>query len=803
MIRGVRLAALVVLAVLALAGLATPPVRGQESLVGKPLQSFEWVGLRALSEDTLQYYLGLQLGSPWDPEQLNRNLHGLWERGLIDDIKVDATPDGEGVHLKVTVVERPLLRSLTYDGFKRVSDTDINDRLLKERLRVREGDALDLGELERLRDMLQTMYQEKGYRFAEIKYSLEDVAPGEKRVLFTVDEGDRVRIGEIEFEGNRVYRDLTLRFQMKKTKETGPITRILKKDIYNPATLREDLDAVRDLYRRAGYKNVEVSEPQLEVVARRPNAATPEGKKRRLTLTIPISEGERWKFGEVTIEGNERYSDEVLLQAFRRRGGGWLRSKLIDEGVEKVGDIYRNTGFIYSQVSTELRERPDGVADVVVHVTEGDQYKVGQLEFEGNTRTRDKVLRREFRVQETTFLNMGALKSSLYKINQLGYFKLNEDDPIKFDRFDTEKKTVDLVVQGQESDRTELQVGGGWSELDGFFGQFTVRTQNFLGRGESLGVSYQSGKIRDYFDLSYFVPYFLDRPQSIGIQAFRSNQDYSVLLGSQFVQDSKGGVLSYGRNFGYFNSFAVSYTNSSLSDRRTLTLPDGSPFVQDLSRRYSAIRPHYSYDSVDNRFEPTRGMRFTLGLDYAGGFLGGDTYFYRPQLSLALFKPVQISALRTVFALNLEGGYVDAFDGHELIYSDRYFMGGENTVRGFRYRGIVVTNDGGTFVPDQFGFAQGGERFMQANIEYHFLLGGPFRLLLFGDAGGVFGADCGRPEGDPLCAESSRFRYTAGVEMRILVPVFGAPLRFIYAKNLKPLPADEFEDFQFSIGTSF
>jgi outer membrane protein insertion porin family len=801
MIRGLRLAALIALAPLALG--TGRPALAQDSLVGKPIASFEWQGLRALSEETMQYYLGLQLGSPWDPEALNRNLHGLWSRGLIDDIKVDASPDGEGVHLKVTVVERPLLRSITYKGLKRVSSQDITDRLLKERLRVREGDALDFGELERLREMLQTMYQEKGYRFADVKYTLEDSAPGEKRVLFTVDEGDRVRIGKIAFSGNEVYGDYRLRMTMKKTKETGLITRLMKRDIYNPATLREDLDKVRDLYRRAGYKNVEVSDPKLEVVAKHPNAATPEAKKRRLYLDIPIAEGQRFKFGEITIEGNERYSDEILLRVFRRRNGGWLHSKIIDDGVEKIGDIYRNSGFIYSQVSTELRERDAGTADVVVHVTEGDQYKVGSLEFEGNTRTRDKVLRREFRVQEGTFLNMGALKSSLYKINQLGYFKLNEDDPIKFEDFDTEHKTVDLRVQGQESDRTELQVGGGWSELDGFFGQFSVRTQNFLGRGESLGVSYQSGKIRDYFDLSYFIPWFLDRPQSIGVQAFRSNQDYSVLLGSQFVQDSKGVVLSYGRNFGYFNSFSLGYTNSSLRDQRTLTLTDGSPFVQDLSRRYSALRPYYSYDSIDNRFEPTRGTRFTLGVDYAGGFLGGDTYFYRPQVSLSWFKPISLSAARTVFAINLEAGYIDAFNGHELIYSDRFFLGGENTIRGFRYRSIVVTNDAGTFVPDQFGFAQGGDHFMQANLEYHFLLGGPFRVLLFTDAGGTYGAVCGKPAGDPLCQESGRIRYSAGIEMRILVPVFGAPLRFIYAKNLDPLPADEFENFQFSIGTSF
>ena len=817
MTRGFRLAVLATLVALTIAGLAGPPAAAQESLVGKPLASFEWQGLRALSEETMQYYMGLQLGSPWDPVQLNRNIHGLWQRGLIDDIKVDATAEGEGVHLKIAVQERPVLRSLSYEGFKRVSSQDINDRLLKERLRVREGDTVDLGEVERLKELLQTMYQEKGYRFAEVKYTMEEVTPGEQRVVFTVDEGDRVRIGDIQFSGNDVFKDYRLKWTMKKTKESGLVSRLMKHDIYNPATLHEDLDKVRDLYRRDGYKNVEVGEPNLEVVAKHPEAATPDGKKRRLTLDIPVDEGQRFKFGEVTIEGNERYSDEILLSVFRRREGGWLKSKLIDDAVKRIDDIYKNSGFIYSQVATELRERDGDIADVVVHVTEGDQYKVGQLEFEGNTRTRDKVLRREFRVQEGTFMNMGALKSSLYKINQLGYFKLNEDDPIKFENFDTEKKTVDLFVQGQEADRTELQVGGGWSELDGFFGQFSVRTQNFLGRGESLGVSYQTGKIRDYFDLSYYIPWFLDRPQTIGIRGFRSNQDYSVLVGSQYVTQGEGGSLSYGRNFGYFNSFSVAYSFESLDDRRTLENPaGGDPIVQAVTRHVSSIRPYYAYDSIDDRFEPTRGRRLTLGLDYAGGFLGGDTNYYRPQLTATWFKPISLGLLRTVFAINVEGGLIQPFNGHLLLYSDRFYLGGENTIRGFRYKTLVVRDDSGHYIPDAFGFPQGGEQFFQANVEYHFLVGGPFRVVAFFDAGNVFGAQCNILNQEH-CSEGdfdiSDLRYSAGAEMRILVPVFGAPLRFIYAKNLQPLSCtspsaidpctDSFESFQFSIGTSF
>jgi len=818
------------LACLPLLALLAGPGRAaaQVSFNGQTVTAVEFEGLRALPEETVLFYLGLKVGEPFDEASLNRSIHQLWSRNLIDDIRVEAQPAAGGVRLRIRVQERPALRSVTYEGLKRISTSDINERILKDHVGVREGDAVDRGELNRLKGLLEEMYREKRFRFAEVKFAVEQVSPGEARVVCTVNEGDKLRIADIQFEGNTVFGDRRLRWAMKKTKESGPLNRILKKDVYNPATLEEDLAKVRDIYRRSGYKNAAVGqppagEPEIEVRALRPEASTARDQKRRLFVTIPIAEGERWKFGEVMIEGNERFGDEVLLRAFRKRGGGWLRSKQIDEGVKQIDEIYKNSGFIYAQVVPELREREGNVADVIVHVNEGDQYRVGRLEFEGNTRTRDKVLRREFRVHEGMFLNIGALKSSVYKVNQLQYFKLDEEDPIQFQNFDTEKKTVDLLVVGEESDRTELQIGGGWSEFDGFFGQFQVRTRNFLGRGETVGVNYQSGRIRDYFDLSYFSPWFLDRPQTIGIQAFSTNEDYTLLAGSDFVQSSQGGVLTYGRSFGLFNSMSLSYTNSSYEDQRTFdfigTPPEPGPndpcrftvgeatLTQTCDRSSSMVRPHYLYDSRDNRMEPTRGTRFTVGFDYAGGFLGGDTYFYRPEIAFSHFHPVSNYPVRTVVGLNAEVGIIEPFDGYELYFLDRYLIGGENSVRGFRHRRIWARNVDGETILDEFGSPQGGDQFAQLNLEYHFLVGGPFRVVLFGDAGAVYGADfC-----DPAlinCAEPEfpdGLRYSAGAEMRIFVPVFGAPLRFIYSKNLDPLPGDEsvFESFQFSIGTSF
>jgi outer membrane protein insertion porin family len=767
------------------------PAAGVTAAAGQTVEAVDFKGLATLSEETMLFYLGIRPGEPLNADELNANIKQLWSRGLVDDIQVESSPGAAGgVRLTVTVAERPVLRSIDFQGLKRVSRTDIQDKIASQHIRAREGDPMSLGELQRIKGLIEELYKDKGYRFAQANYTVEDVGPNEKRVVFSVDEGDRVRIADIDFEGNEVFSDLRLRLVMKKTKESGLLTRMLKKDVYNPGSLQEDLDKVRDLYRGAGYKNVVLGEPKVEVRAERPNAASAKDQKRRMFLTIPIEEGERWRFGEVTIEGNKTYADQALLRAFQHRQGSWLRSKVIDDGTKAITDLYHNTGYIFAQVEPELVEKGDRVADVVIHVNEGDQYKVGRIEFEGNERTMDKVLRREARLTEGRVVSIGAVRNTITKVNQLGYFKLDQEDPVKID-YDSENKKVNLIFKGEEAERTQLEFGGGWSELDGFFGQFAINTKNFLGRGEQVGLSFQSGRFRDLFDLSYFVPWFLDRPQTLGFRVFDTTLDFDLVssnVNQRLLRDSQGAVVSYGRQLGLFQQLALSYTRSKYRDQSPILLPDGTTTTLTTDLDSSALRPNYVYDSRDNPFESTRGLRFSLSTDYAGGFLGGDSEFLRPEVGLSLFKPVSAYPTRMVFAFNLEGGSIYPRGDSQLSPLDLYYLGGENSVRGHRFRSIFIRDP-------ETGFATGGYKFAQANVEYHFLLGGPFRLLFFADAGNVYGRG--------QSVDLSDLRYTAGAELRVLVPVFGAPLRFIYAFNLNKDPVDQFEPFQFSIGTSF
>ncbi len=764
-----------------------------QGLSGQPIQEIRYEGLEGLAPETLDFYLDIAVGKAYDKKALNDKIHDLWEKQLLDDIATEASPVAGGVLLLVTVKERALLHSVEYVGLKRVSRSDIADRIARENIRVRESDPLTLGELNRLQKVIESLYREKGYRLARAVYELETVSTTERRVTFTIDEGDKVRIAEIDFEGNTVFSDRLLKLSMRKTKESGLLSRVFKKDVYKPATLQEDLEKVRKRYKKAGYKNVVIGEPKAELTPMRPDAADPKGQRRRLLITIPLEEGNRWRLGEIRIEGAEKFKAEVLQAQFPKPSGGWLRSTIIDEGVETINNVYQNSGHIYARVSTEIVEVTEDVADLVVRIDEGERYTIGRIEFEGNRKTKDKVLRRSMGLQESMVMNSGALKNSLLRIRQLEYFNVDENDPVQID-VNNENKTVDLTIKGAEGDRTEMQFGAGFSELDGFFGTFSFRTRNFLGRGETLGVSFQSGGRQDVVDLSYFVPWFLDRPQSVGLQVFSRKLDYNLLLGQNIRQETKGGTLTYGRNLGLFRNLSLAYSLFDSIDQQQL-ISAGQPvdFTQD--RTVSSLRLSYTFDRRDSRFEPTRGRSYNVGLEYAGDFLGGDTEFIRPRGGFTIYLPVTREGLHTVAGLNIEAGYIEALGERPLFSLDRFFLGGENSIRGFRPRSIWVRDKDGNTVRDEFGLALGGVSFVQANLEYHFVLGGPFRVLAFADIGGVFA------KGQSF--DVSLMRHSFGVELRVLVPIFGAPLRFIYALNPNEMLDDRFQKFQFSIGTTF
>jgi outer membrane protein insertion porin family len=549
----------------------------------------------------------------------------------------------------------------------------------------------------------------------------------------------------------------------------------------------------------------------LELVAKKPDAETLKKKKYKMHITVPIEEGEPYTLGSFKVTGVEIFSAEGLATAFEVKEGATYSRKAVDDGMEKVRKSYHNAGYVYAYTNEtwSRREGDEHIVDVAVDIFEGDRFSLGRLEFVGNTTTRDKVLRREFRVSEGQPMNMGLFEASVYKVNALGYWKL-EEEPLEFD-FDEENKRVDVNVKGTEVGRNDIQFGAGYSELDGIFAQAQFNTRNFMGRGNTLGVSVQVGRRSDFYTVSYTEPYFLDRRILLGGSIFKTNQTQNA-----YFRETTGFSLSVGKGVAAFASVNGVFSFEDVHSRYAVARfglagdptgghvrPVGVPPLEPVpyERAYEvydgrtvSFTPSYNYDSRNDPFNTTKGRRYNARLRLAGGPLGGDFDYIRPEIGYTQWLPFTRKE-RVIFAFNTEFGQFFPYNDSIIPVYERYRLGGDRTLRGIPYYTVLPRTADGQFFYNSTGVAQGGDRFWVVNLEQQFVIGGPVKLVYFIDLGNTYYETQGW--------DFSLFRRTTGLELRIFLPIFQAPIRFIYGYNLDPFPNEDQSDFQFSIGTTF
>ena len=356
-----------------------------------------------------------------------------------------------------------------------------------------------------------------------------------------------------------------------------------------------------------------------------------------------------------------------------------------------------------------------------------------------------------------------------------------------------EPRVVNLIIRGEDADRFHLDLGGGWNEDDGFYGRVALTSNNLLGGGEILDVRLELGNDREVYELGYEIPFLFNRRQSLGVRLFKDASDHAVAGGADFDRKEAGAALTYGRRFGSYHSLDLQYRYADVDHVEAAFDALGEPLSRRAAYVSSALRSHWTYDRLDDRASPLRGLRLSGTLEVGGGPLGGDSEIVRSTVGVTWFRPLRRRPLRSTFGVRARLGWVGATRG-ELFPQQRFFLGGEDSVRGFRRQSIAVTGEDGALARDADGFPVGGDRMAQLSLEYHLLLGGPFRLVLFADGGAL---------ADGTSLALGQLRGSAGAELRVTVPKLRVPLRLIYAHNLDPLPEDRFDDLSLSLGVSF
>ncbi|MBI3046671.1 MAG: outer membrane protein assembly factor BamA [Acidobacteria bacterium] len=809
---------------------------------------------------TYLYYIQLRPSQPsqnvWIPydekaeQTMLDDFKRLWATNFLTDLSIEVTDYffSNGVVGKLVAYhmeERERVKIVNYEGTKQIDRAKIDEQLRARSIELRLDSFLDRGVIRRIEGVLREMMAEKGFTNAEVKHTITAVAGGPKlvNVTFNIGEGPKLKIRDIEFIGNSAKSDRTL---VKKMKDNKARSRIpvwgwfSRGGTYKADKFEMDADLVQAYYRQEGYVRAQIGNPEIVTLE-----DSTDSKTRYIQLRIPVTEGPRYRVGEFSVDGNTVVKSEALRPLFELQKGEWYNEKKIRDGLIKAREVYgaggymEFTGFPDLKPSDEPEENvPAALAappppgppsvDVTMRLQEGQQYFVNRITFVGNATTRDNVIRREMRLVEGAVFNTEALKYSVRRLNQLGYFEqINAQDQnaIKTEKTPGRDGNVDVTLTLKEQNRNQLTFGAGVSQYEGVFGQLAFQTANFLGRGESLTVSLMAGDRMQNYQLAFTEPFLFDRNITAGFDVYKRALQFI----GYYTQKSTGGNIMMGFPVADFSRMFVSYayeavrmtdlneafldpscifsdagcSTVSLTDLSTIS-PDAlesirrNPFVFDSlllgaggRRTVSKIIPSFVHNTVDNPIFPNTGQRLTLSMDLA--MLGGNTQYYKPRI-----EAVRLWRHTSRTSLGIRGQYefiAPIRNTKTLPIFEKLYLGGEYSVRGFDIRSIGPS--------DPFtGLVLGGNKSLLLNGEYLFSIVSQVRLIFFYDAGQV--AD----DHEPFALD--KFRTSTGAEVRFFMPVLNVPFRLIFAANPQRegvldnslRPAKSFT-FRFAVGSTF
>lgn len=749
----------------------------------KKIAKITIVGADRITQEAFMALTSLRPNQTYDEEIVKKEFKKIWNSGLFEDLSVEEEETLEGIEVLFKVKEKPLVSSVEYKGSKKLTATSILDKLKENKADVKTGTILNFDTIKKAESALRYIAAEKGYPDALISSEIQDLGKSQVAVIFHLEEGPKARISEIKFLGAKAFSQRKLKNTLKKTRQSWFLSWLTRHDIYSESRYQEDEKLLRELYESQGYIDVEIGDPLIET------EMTENGKKKNIKITIPINEGLSYTLGKVSIEGNSVISDEELLKGIKFPEGKTF-NKIGFNGVLKVFEKkYGEKGYIYANATPIFNRNPDEkIVDVSVSITENEQYFVNRIEFFGNVSTRDFVLRREMQIYEQELFNYKKYERGLYRLKMTGLFDIKEDPVIT--KVPNENK-VDVKITGTEANKNELLFGGGYGGINGFYltGQF--RTYNFLGRGTTLSINADFGKYQKVYSISYSDPWFFGH--RIGFSTSIFNQRLKYL---QFDQFSTGGSAAVTFPLGDFSGYQVGYRYERSKVKNIESYIYYEPSYYGLYNRDTVTSTFFTTifrNSVNNPFRPSRGWSSYLTLNVAGGPLGGDNYFLKPTYEGSLFIPT-LKKQNTAFRLQI--GYITPFNGKTIPLWERYFLGGEDSLRGFGVRSVYpLTKDERYFVDVETGTIEGGNRYVLSNIEYVFHITEQMDVAFFGDFGNTYH--------ERQKWELSNYRADAGVEVRFFIPMFNVPLRLIWATNLKPKPGDDFSHFQFTIGLTF
>jgi outer membrane protein insertion porin family len=740
-------------------------------------------------------------GQTLDQAKVDADIKAIFALGHFRDVVADLSDGDKGPVLTFVVSEKPIIRDIRIEGNKELSANKI-----REVLEVRGNTPYTPANLQVSVRKVKKLYADEGYYLAEVTTATEEKSPTEIRITFKIKEGKKIRISKIRFTGNHIYSDSKLKGGwfyrvsggVMETREKWMFSWITGAGTYKDEVLKNDANLIADLYFNNGYVNIKVSEPKVELL---PN-------KKGLLVTIDISEGEQYRVGSIGFSGDMIEPEETLRKGLKLESGEIFNRSLLRNDVLGLTDFYADRGYAFANVSPVTRlDQQQRLVNVTYDMEKGEKVYIERINISGNSKSRDKVVRRELRLAEGDLYSSSALKKSKQRLNNLGFFEEASLTTVK----GSADNKLNLDVAVKEKPTGTFTIGAGYSSVDSWVAQGSIQQANFMGLGLKLAASASVGGKSQTYNLGITDPYFLDSNWTVGGDVYRTERDYLDFSRRVTGGDIKAG---YPLTEDISTFWIYRYEVKEIFDETAAynALPDYLRTDKDSTT--SSVTASISRNTTDYRLDPKSGSSSSVSVEWAG--LGGTNRYVRYIGDNAtFFNPLW----EFVFSLHGTLGYVQDI-GKEVPIDEKFFLGGINTIRGYEPRtisprkvvpvpttqyvldlnGLPTTDSNGNYVttvvdvPASVYIGGNKEAVFNAELTFPLLKDVGLKGLLFFDAGNSYG------DGDPLF---SKFLMSYGGGIRWFSPI--GPLRFEYGIPLNPRPEIDKAGgrFEFSIGGFF
>jgi outer membrane protein insertion porin family len=692
------------------------------------------------------------VGSTFNPSLLSEDIRAIFGLGFFDDVQLRVEDFEGGVKVVFVVTERPFVRDVDFVGHKKA-----DRETLQEKIDIKLGSVYNPVDVQRAVEKLRDYYEDEGYFEVQITPNVEKFSDGDVRLVFSIVEGRQMTIDKIVFRGNKGLTD----DQLKAAMETKERQYFILRGKVQRQRLDTDVDRIIAAYNDNGYIQARVESVDTAI----------DRERARVTITIVVVEGPQFMVGTVQVTGVTLLPEREILRQIKFKTGDVFSVGKVRDSVQGILNLYSTIGRASADVNPRRDQLPNNQINVTFEVSEGPEVYVERINISGNVRSEDKILRRELPLREGDLYTLQKRERARQKLVNLGFF----ESVTVTTQPGADKTKIVVNVDVVERATGLFSLGGGYSSVDSLVGTIDLAQRNFLGRGWEVAIRIRAGAQTQQGTISFTEPWLFDRPLSAGFDIFKSIRDYS-----DYSYDTTGINLRLSHPFAEYWRWHLGYrlSRDDISNISESASPELQ--AQEGITVTSAIGGSLTRDSRDVIAAPTKGAQTVLSLDFAG--LGGDSKFIKATALQTYFKPIWFGH---ILAMRAEGGYGWGWADEPLPLFERFFLGGPNSIRSFKFHGLSPVDD--------TGFKTGGTSDLLGNIEYIVPLPFAFRVAAFFDIGQVYGFTT------PF--DITDLRKAAGGGIRWQSP-FG-PIRVDYGFNLDRRSGEAMGAFHFSVGSPF